>query len=263
MALLVVLWTLLLVGVVAAALSGEARKQGLLARNGVALARAEAAAEGGVVQAVAALMDPRPEFRWAADGRVHRFVLDGVTVEVRIVDEAGKIDVNTGSTELLAALLEVVGASPQAAFAIAADVAALRAGGRTGQPRGFETTSELLSIPGMTPPLFERIAPFVTVLTRARGVDPGVAPRPVLLALAARDPSASPAGAPANEGAPAVLPPGDFVTESQHSIYAIDAVGTLGQAAFIREAIVRLTHNAETPFLVHTWSRLPAAPYRR
>ena len=263
MALLVVLWTLLLVGVVAASLSSEARKEGLLARNGVALARAEAAAEGGVIQAVAAMADPRPEARWAADGSVHRFMLDGIGIEVRIVDEAGKVDLNAGAPELLAALLEVAGAPPGTAFGIASEVAALRAGTATGQPRGLETTAELMGVPGMTPALFERVAPFVTVLTRARGVDPAVAPRAVLMALTARDPTVSAAQLVSAGAAPPGLPSGDFVMESQHSVYAIDAVATAGSASYVRQAIVRLTHNAETPFLVHAWSRLPGTPRRR
>jgi general secretion pathway protein K len=262
MALLVVLWTLLLLAVIAASLGTQARKQGYLARNAAALARAEAAADGGVVRGVAALMDPSVEQRWAADGSPHRFMLDGIEIEVRIVDEAGKVDLNTGAPELLASLLEVVGAGNEEALAIASAVAEQRSGAASGQPRGFETPAELLVIPGMTPALFERIAPFVTVLTHARGVDPSVAQRAVLLALAGRDAGAADAmlaaRTAADGGTPAAVPPGDRVTESQHAVYAIGSVATAGSASFARQAIVRLTHSADLPFLVHSWQRVPS-----
>ncbi|MDP9096731.1 MAG: general secretion pathway protein GspK, partial [Pseudomonadota bacterium] len=126
MALLVVLWTLLLIGIVGASLSSQARKQGLLARNGVAIARAEAAAEGGVIRAITAMVDPRPDAIWRADGTVHRFMLDAIPIEVRIVDEAGKVDINAASPDLLASLLQICGASPDAAFEVASSVADLR-----------------------------------------------------------------------------------------------------------------------------------------
>lgn len=262
MALLVVLWTLLLLAVIAVSLGTQARKQGFLARNASALARAEAAAEGGIVQGVAALIDQRIERRWAADGSSHRFMLDGIAIEVRIVDEAGKVDLNMGDPELLASLLEVVGADGEAALAIASAVAEQRSGAADGHPRGFETPAELLGIPGMTPALFERVAPFVTVLTHAHGVDPSVAPRTVLLALAGRDAGAADAmlaARTATEGGPsAAVAPGDQVSESQHAVYAIQSVATVGPASYAREAIVRLTHSADMPFLVHAWQRMPS-----
>jgi len=258
MALLVVLWTLLLLAVIAVSLGTQARKQGYLARNAAALARAEAAADGGVVRAVTAMVDPRAEQRWAADGSPHRFVLDGIAVEVRIVDEAGKVDLNTGTPELLASLLQVVGATAEDALAIAAGVAEQRSGG-DGQPRGFETVAELLAVPGMTPGLFERVAPYVTVLTHASGVDPGVAQRAVLLALAGRDAVTADAMQTAREVDGAVAtPPGGQVSESQHAIYAIDSVAAAGPASYARQAIVRLTHSAELPFLIHAWRRVPS-----
>jgi general secretion pathway protein K len=113
MALLVVLWTLMLLGVIAASLSTQARKQGYLARNAVTLARVEVAADGGIVRGVIGLLDPRTELRWVPDGSPHQFKLDGVQVEVRIVDEAGKVDINTGAPELLSSLLQVVTLHPR------------------------------------------------------------------------------------------------------------------------------------------------------
>ena len=261
MALLVVLWTLLLVGIVGASVASEARKQGLLARNGAASARTEAAAEGGVIRAIAGLIDPRPELAWRADRSWHRFTLDGIAVEVRIADEAGKTDINTAAPELIAAILQVMGAPADVAFAVDAAVTEMRSGAVTGQPRGFETTSELSGVPGMTPPLFERVAPFLTVLTRARGVDPSVAPREVLAALTGRDPSVAAAVATAQSGGPtAALPSSDYLSPTQHSVFTIEAIASEGRTRYAREATIRLTHNAEIPFLVHAWSRRQGQP---
>ena len=261
MALLVVLWTLLLIGIVGASLSGQARKQGLLSRNAAALARVEAAAEGGVVRAIAAMTDPRPELVWRADGSVHRFALDGIAIEVRIVDEAGKVDLNAASPELVASLLQVCGAGADTAFTVSAAIADLRRGAATGKPRGFETTAELLGVPGMTPALFERAAPFMTVLTHAPGIDPSVAPPELLAALASQDPSLAPTIDAARSGGPAVtLPQNGYLTASQHSVFTIEAVAWEGRVRFGRQAAIRLTHNSEVPFLVHLWSPLPLRP---
>ena len=239
--------------------------KGYLARNAAALARAEAAADAGVIRGVAALIDPRAELRWAADGSAHRFVLDGISIDIRIVDEAGKVDLNTGAPELLGSLFRVLGSGEEAALAMTAALAAQRSGSPGGQAGGFETTAELLLVPGITPAFFERVAPFVTVLTHARGVDSGVAPRAVLMALAGRDAASADAMLAARtvaDGAPASLPPGDLVTESQHAVYAINSVAvsgaTAGAASYSRLGIVRLTHSADLPFLVHMWQRVPS-----
>lgn len=260
MALLVVLWTLLLVGIVGASVSSQARKQGMLSRNGVLLAQAEAVAEAGVVRAVVGMLDLRPEAAWHADGSVHRFSLDQITVEVRIVDEAGKVDINAASPELIATLLQVCGASPDTAVSVAADVADLRRGAVTGRPKGFETTSELLAIPGMTPAIYDRAAPFMTVLTRATGIDPSVAAPELLAALANIDPSLAPtinaARAMGASAAAPALPTNGYLTQSQHTVFTIQAVARAAKARFGRQATIRLTHNAELPLLVHSWTRL-------
>ncbi len=260
MALLVVLWTLLLVGIVGASVSSQARKQGMLSRNGALLAQTEAAAEAGVIRAIVAMLDLRPEAAWRADGQVHRFVLDQISVEIRIVDEAGKVDINAAPPEMVATLLRICGASSDTASSIAAGISDLRRGAVTGRPKGFETTSELLAIPGMTPALYERAAPFLTVLTRATGIDPSVTAPELLAALAGNDPSlaaivnASRAAAP---GAPGpALPPNGYLSQSQHSVFTIQVVASTGETRFGRQATIRLTHNAELPFLVHSWSRM-------
>lgn len=261
-ALIVVLWTLLLLAVIAASLATQARKEGLLARNAATIARIEAAADGGVIRGISALLDPRIEFQWKADSNQHRFTLDGIEVAVTITDEAGKIDLNSGSPELLAAVLQVAGAGESEALSIASAVVRERLGGPKGNVGGIETVADLMLIPGMKRALFERAAPFVTVFTHATGIDPAVAPRAVLIALAGGNAAAlaaASASAPESEGGSIAVPQaGGALSESQHAIYAITSVSTVDRASYSRQAIVRLTHSVDIPFLIHAWQRLPS-----
>lgn len=253
-ALIVVLWTLLLLAVIAGSLAAQSRREGFLARNAVTLAKIEASADGGVVRGIAALIDQRVDFRWKADSNPHRYMLDGIEVVITITDEAGKVDLNVGSPELLAAVLKVVGATEAEAVDISVSVVRERGGGQKGRG-GFETVADLMHIPGMNRALFGRVEQLVTVFTHAGGVDPSVAPPEVLMALAGGNTAAldaaSPGAAGSDVGTATLSSVAGPISESQHAIYAIKSIATLGRASYSRQAFLRLTHSVDIPFLLH------------
>ena len=67
-ALIVVLWTLVLIAFIVAHLTASGRTEVQIASNLVANSVAQAAADGAIFEAIFNLSDPRPEQRWPVDG---------------------------------------------------------------------------------------------------------------------------------------------------------------------------------------------------
>ena len=182
-ALLLVLWLVLLLSGLVAGYALSARVESMQG-NGVARAAvAGEAARGGVEYAVSRLLDPDPARRWVADGRIHRFALDGIPIEVAVRDEAAKIDLNAASFNLLQAFFAALGEPRASAGKLAAAVVDWRDPDQLGQPAGsaedadyaaaglaggakdapFDNVAELLQVLGMRPSLQAAAAPHLTV----------------------------------------------------------------------------------------------------
>ncbi|GAB6968706.1 hypothetical protein JCM25156A_27440 [Komagataeibacter kakiaceti JCM 25156] len=145
-------------------------------------AQLQAQADGGVWEAAFHLLDTSPA-HWRADGQVHRVRRGRVTMEYRIASEAGKVNPNLATPDLLAALLRAVGTQARAAREIATNIRAWRfplqqgeappagsaaayaAAGLDYGPPGapFQTNGEIALVLGMTPALAGQILPFVSV----------------------------------------------------------------------------------------------------
>jgi general secretion pathway protein K len=193
-ALIIVLWTLVLITLIVTQLGVMGRKQTQIAQNLRAAQAAQDDADGAIYQAMWHLSDPSPQ-RWVADG--HEYPL-GRTVSVQATDEAGKIDLNASSIELLQSLLLSVGADSRTAETTAqhivewrypnADPAKLasmyRSAGRDYAPpqAPFETVDELGLVLGMTPDLLRLLRPHLTIW-HPTDPDPTVADPVVLQAL--------------------------------------------------------------------------------
>src|SRR5437660_3841344 len=87
-ALIVVLWTLVLIAFVVAHLTASGRTEIRIAGNLVANAIAEAAADGAISEAIFNLLDPKPEQRWPIDGTARELTIGNNRVMVRLEDEA-------------------------------------------------------------------------------------------------------------------------------------------------------------------------------
>lgn len=202
-ALPVVLWLIvLLVGTVGAfALASRIELlQGKVQADG---AQAQEIARAGIEYAMARVDDSRPQHRWVPDGRPYRWSFADAEVELRIVDEAGKVDLNHADPVLLAALLRALGTGPMAARQLAGAIVDWRDADALVQPDGgaedaayaaaglpygakdapFESVAELQRVRGMTPELFARMAANVTLLSGLPQPDAGYAPAPVRAAL--------------------------------------------------------------------------------
>jgi general secretion pathway protein K len=181
-ALLMVLWTLLLLSLLAAVFGGNARTEVFLARNLVQNAQAEALADGGVFRAISGLNKEPREGGYRGDGAV--YVVPGADGEVRfsIRDEGGKVDLNAAPDALLRELLVVLGTDPVESATLADAIADFRDEDDTKRPGGaeareytaagrrygpknqrFELPEELVYVYGVTPEIYRKLVPFVTV----------------------------------------------------------------------------------------------------
>src|SRR5213076_2952804 len=106
-ALIVVLWTLVLIGFIVAHLTASGRTEIRIAGNLVSNSVAEAAADGAIYEAIFNLSDPRPEARWPIDGSARKLAIGRSEVILRVEDEASWINPSSASPALLEALLRV------------------------------------------------------------------------------------------------------------------------------------------------------------
>jgi general secretion pathway protein K len=203
-ALLLVMWACTLLAILLGGYAALAHTEGLQASYQFQQTRAHYAAEAGLMRAIYALQAPNINDRWIADGRVYPFAYDGAKVGVSVISESGKVDLNAAQPDMLANLFRNTGADPQHAAAIAQAIvdwrsfpmtqqqaaqraAVYTAAGRDYGPRNgpFASIEELQMVLGMTPALYEAVAPYVTIWSGRGTPDPNTAP---LLALASIPP---------------------------------------------------------------------------
>lgn len=180
-ALLVVLWTLVLIAFLVAHMAASGRSETQIAENLVANAVAQAAADGAIAEAIFRFTDSRPQRRWPRDGRWHAVAIGDSRVAVQIDDEAARVNPNRASPALLEALLVAAGSDEESARQLAHAIgewtgalqdvpsaelmAEYRAAGRDYGPPGkpIERLDELRHVLGMTPAILAAIRPHLTV----------------------------------------------------------------------------------------------------
>lgn len=199
-ALLLVLWACTLLAILLGGYAALARTEAIQARYQFAQTQAHYAAEAGVMRAAYGLNDPHPKQRWMGDGRPYTFHYAGATVTVRAIDESGKVDLNAASPEVLLALFEAAGLEPVQAQALAERVVDWRtlpgvdtaggrndylAAGRSYAPRHapFASVEELQMVLGMTPSLYQSLAPVLTIWSDSASPNPNTAPPLALAAI--------------------------------------------------------------------------------
>ncbi|MFA6229152.1 MAG: type II secretion system protein GspK [Rhodanobacter sp.] len=201
-ALLLVLWACTLLAILLGGYAALARTEGLQARYQFAETHAHYAAEAGLMLALYKLQDPQPRNRWVGDGQVHTFHYDDATVKVSAVNEGGKVDLNAATPEVLLGLFKAAGMDGLQAQALASSVvdwrsaadpasgtaganSAYRAAGRDYGPRHgpFASIEELRMVLGMTPAIYQKVAPVVTVWSGNQTPDPNDAPPLALAAI--------------------------------------------------------------------------------
>ena len=93
-ALLLVLWLVALLTALVGAYALTARIEALQGRVGSRGAMAQEIARAGMEYALVRVADRNPETHWQPNGRAYAWRFDGHDVQVRIIDETGKVDLN-------------------------------------------------------------------------------------------------------------------------------------------------------------------------
>jgi general secretion pathway protein K len=202
-ALLLVMWLVALLASLIGAFAMTARierlQERVLSRGAVAGEAARAGLEWSLVQ----IDNPDSRRRWIPDGRTYHWRYAGIPIDVQIQDEQGKVDINAADPELLAALFRALGVERDPAARLASAIVDWRDADSLTQPQGgaedpdyssaglpygakdapFETVAEVEQVMGMTPAIYARAAPYLTVFTGNGAPDTGFAAAPVLTAM--------------------------------------------------------------------------------
>jgi general secretion pathway protein K len=268
-----VLWGLGLLAAISLSLLWSGNMSYSLARNGLEMASVNATVEAGVNRAVAGLLEPRSERRWRTDGGTQNFEFSGTSIRISIQDELGKIDLNQAEVAMLTSLLRSAGLDSGSASALADKIVDwrtatplkhlngakeqdYRALGSGYQPRNgpFQSVDELLLVMDMTPALFQRIEPALTVYSGRQFLDPQVAPREVLRALPNMTPDAVESALAARVSQQLMeRSASDVMTFLQGRAFTIRTEFEKSNSTFVHEATVRLTQNPNQPYWLLSW----------
>ena len=280
-ALILVLWVTVLLTVIAGSFAFAMRTDMQVVRNSVAIARAEAAATGGIHRALLELFkSPTDPDRWQADGQEHAITLGGMKVAVSALDESGKIDINAGAIELLKGLFLSAGLNDEEAAQLldavqdwrdsdnlrrpnGAEESEYRAAGLKYKPANapFQTIEELQLVLGMKPEIYHRIAGIITVYARQPGINAAIASRAALLAvpgttveqvdnyMAQRE-----AARAAKQPVPLFPPAVRFAGVSYNLAFSLRAEARLEDGTvFVREAVVQILPDPKRPYTFLAW----------
>ena len=258
-ALLIVLWTLVLISFLVLHLTASGRTEIRIADNLVDNAVAAAAADGGISEAIFNLANPRPDQRWRLDGAAHSLVIGDSRVTVRLADEAARINPNLASPTLIEALLRAVGSDQATAQRLTVAIADWVGSAATPQPQAvlfaqyraagldygppgspLESLDELGKVLGMTPALLATLRPHLTLYGPPEP-DPAGAD-PVVAAALALIPQLT-------EATPSVgTSPQDVLT-----VRIIASSLGPGNARVTRSAIVRVGSTLPEGYVVLAW----------
>ena len=265
-ALVTVLWAAMILAGILASVTATGRTEARLANTHYAAAQLEAVADAAINLTILGMLDVAPGARPSVDGTPFTVAFAGHAVGVSVQDETGKINLNMAEGELLRQLLIAVGVAVEDAQPLIDKILDWREGGIGKRLNGakaedyrnagfaygprngpFASVEELQLVMGVTPALFERIAPSLTVYSQTPWVDPGFAANDVLAALSRMG------GAPVSAilAARETGPTGGVMLGHAFTIVAEASGGVRLRVA--RSAVLRLNDSPRKPLEVYRW----------
>ena len=280
-ALVLVLWILALLTVMATGYSYTMRTEIKLTANLLHSTQAKAIAEAGIWYTVAELLKPQHEQSWKSDGSIYTLDFNQGTFNISIQDEAGKIDLNTALSEILDGLLRSVDVPEEERLSILQSILDWRDKDNLVRSEGaedndyelldydygakdgpFNTVDELQLVMGMTPSLFKKLKPALTIHSHQPGIRPQVASKEVLLALpgitqetvaeilANRNTLSGP-----NSRIPLTGIDSKYLSRNNGFIFTITSEGIHGDSHTHIEVVVMILRNTNLslPYLIMSW----------
>lgn len=277
MALLMTVWVLALIAALSLGITAEFGVGATLTRNMVESARARALADGAFWQTLADMLD-NPGAGIQIDGTPRELLAGDATITTTVQDEAGKLDLNAAQQDRLARLFQVTGVPQRDATTLAAAIEAYRVQARlvssrqNGETRSsarpFLSVPELRLVPGITPDIYVRVRPYLTVWSGAARPEAASASRIVRMALSETDASPEVLDMISARRSSGRRTPRGQVEEgdASHTAAGAGKVVTILTVAkmssgtiFTREAAVAFTPRSDLPFRILSWST-PALP---
>ena len=280
-ALILVLWIVALLTVIAGNFVFAVRTDTVIAANQVSDARAQAYADAGIHRALYELFKTTADpTRWLANGAPHEWQFEDAKLQINLLDESGKIDLNTAAEPLLLGLLQSVGVDEENANKLlnaildwrdndtltrinGAEQAEYLAAGLKSLPTNepFQTLEELQDVFGMTPAIYRAIVRALTLHSRLPGFNSAIAPRQVLLAVprvpieAVEAYLAERQQAWDNNQPVAPFPPAAaFASGDTTTVFTLRAEArTPDNSVFVREAVARLKREPKVPYVILMW----------
>ena len=204
-ALVLVLWVIVLLSIIAGAMS-MTQRTGVVMSGNIRQEREARALLTAGLNFMALMLErrgrPAEDNLWPVDGRLHPFPFRGRLIWIGAAPEEARIDLNQARDEVLLGLLKSSGLDEEQALALRdaildwrdrdnnkhAEGAEDRDYRSDGRPIGardsrFLSVEELQQVRGMTPEIYKKLAGALTVDARQRTVNPAFASREVLLAV--------------------------------------------------------------------------------
>lgn len=292
LALVSVLWVLTLLGLIAANFTHTTRTEVILTRNLIESADAEALADAAVHRTILGLLETDPEKAWRVDGTIYGWLYGDGEIRIAVQDEGGKLDLNLGNDRLLVALFRSVGLSEPDAVAMVDRIADFRDPDDLHRAQGaedpdyaeaglpwdakdapFASLEELLQVLGMTPELYAKVRPALTLYAGRRPPFEQTAPPEIRVFYGVlgtivdeqedqqRSRVADQTGQVSREdlaAGPFMLESTDIApTRSQAQVFTIRTEARLPDGlVFAREAIVRLNGSAQAPYELLGWRQV-------
>jgi len=193
-ALITILWVTAFLAVIAGSVSYQVRASLSLASNVVASFKTKHAAEGALLLTIDKLIKRTEQQGYVLNNPNFSYELDNLYVSVEVSDDSGKVDLNLASVDLVKSLLIEVGVNEKVSLSIANAIADWRdrdhlkrvdgAEDRDYAARGFlyeskdddfDSIDELSLVLGVSPEIFSRVKPHLTVYAQDIGVNTALA----------------------------------------------------------------------------------------
>ncbi|MEN9433539.1 MAG: hypothetical protein RLZZ422_1128 [Pseudomonadota bacterium] len=275
-AMMIVLWVIVILMMMAGSLVYSSRTQMQMMDYARFSAKGRALAEAATHFAVMQLFVPADERLIKIGGQKATWEYEGAKIDIRMAGENGLVDINQADRNLLFEVFKKTGVPEKEIDPLLDKIEDFRDPDDMKRVNGaedkdyeqedieagakdapFERIEELQQVLGITPDLYNRLARYLTASSMARGINPMMAPRHVLIMLAKGDDKAVDAYIQERDDAKGgwVQPNfgAEFLDQMAAPVYRMQmSVSTPDQAfPYTEERSIRLLPGRNPPFLTY------------
>jgi general secretion pathway protein K len=278
-ALVIVLWMLSLLIILAMGYSRMVRIETSLTANLIHTSQARSLAEAGIWQSVSELLKPKIEQQWKTDGTTYSFEFEQGVVTINIVNETGKIDLNTAHSELLHGLINSIELPEENDLTLLQSILDWRDKDNLVRNYGaededyrqrdyhygakdgpFNSLSELQLVMGMTTAIYNQLKPALTIYSHQSGINPDSAPKEALLAIPGISEAQVDDFLQSRSNRVDTITPASllginakYLSNSNGQVFTIISEGVIGNTHAKLDAVILMKRHINKPFTVLSW----------